>query len=343
MATINMHHGDRWSGKGNYQGYKTYASMKRLIDYVTDVKKHKTREDLIKGMNCDPSHAYEEFLLSKEIYKKPEDGNRRMCIHFSQDFKTGEDITPELASEIAEQLLQHEMFQGFQVLYATHIDAGHVHTHFVINTVNLETGAMWHSNKNDLQKLKDYSDELCRKYNLSVCEKPEQKRVYRKKDEMEVEARGRSWKEEIHIAATLCADEALSRPDFISKMADLGIRVNWSDNRKYIVFIDQEGHRVRNIRLEPIERFTKESLEQQFLLNRQMEEMQRLKEQEAAAEKIELYPGVRGILYMAKTIMQSGQAYPLQNSGEIQAVMNRAKTETAWKDYKAEQRKGRGI
>lgn len=343
MATINFHDGKRKSPKGKYEGYKTLASMKRLLEYAANIEKGKTRENLIKGFNCDASHAYEEFTLNKELCHKTEDGERRMCIHFTQDFAVGENITPELASQIAGELLQHEFFKGFQVMYATHLDAGHLHTHFVVDTVNKESGDMWHSSKKDIQSLKDYSDELCRKYNLSVCEKPEKKSVYKHKDEIEVTQQGRSWKEEIRIAATLCAYEANSRSDFIRKLRDMGITVNWTDTRKYIVFCDKDGHRVRNIRLEPQELFTKEGLEKQFQLNRQYQEMEKDKQWEAQTRRLELEQGVHNILYIAKTLMQSGQAYPLQNNYEIQAALNRARTEAAMKDYIAEQKKGRGI
>ena len=343
VATINFHNGKRWSHKGKFDGYKTHASMKRLIDYITDIKKGKTREDLIKGFNCDASHAYEEFILNKELYHKTEDGERRMCIHFTQDFAVDDDITLELASQIAEELLQHEMFQGFQIVYATHMDAGHIHTHFVIDTINKETGKAWHSSKKDVQRLKDYSDELCRKYNLSVCERPEKKTVYKKKDELEVTQQGRSWKEEIRIAATLCAYEASNRSDFLMKMKELDITVNWTDARKYIVFCDKDGHRIRNIRLEPKELFTKEGLEKQFQLNRQYKEIERSRQLAEQGERLEAAQGIHNILYIAKTLMQSGESYPLQGNHEIQAALDRARTEAARMDYQAEQKKGRGI
>ena len=76
-------------------------------------------------------------------------------------------LTPETAHEIALKFAQ-EQFKGYEVLVATHIDREHIHSHFILNSVSAETGLKYHPDKNEIQRLRDYSDNLCRKYGLSV-------------------------------------------------------------------------------------------------------------------------------------------------------------------------------
>lgn len=338
VATVTWQSGKAYSKQGKYHGYKTHASMRRLINYITNPEK--TREHLIKGVNCSPQNAYEEFVLNKQIWNKTENGHHRMVFHFVQSFAKDDNVTPEMASEIAEKLLQHELFKGFQAIYATHLDTDHIHTHFVIDTCNKETGKQWNISTADEQRIKDYSDQLCREYHLSICQKKENYTVpYRRKNEIEVMKQGTSWKEEIRLAAVLCKENAVSRADFIQKMKDMGITVTWTDSRKYITFKDSQEHKVRNYRFEPVEVFTKEALEEQFLLNRQFEQMQ----EQAAVEQRdsgEAVPGFRSFLYIAKTLVQAAdKPYPLQNTPEFKDLGTKA----AMDDYIAERQKGKGI
>lgn len=338
MATVTFLDGKAYSKQGSYHGYKTHASMRRLIEYITNLKK--TRMDLIKGLNCAPQNAYEEFVLNKQMWNKTENNKHRMVIHFVQSFDQNDKITPEMASEIAGKLLQHELFKGFQAVYATHLDTEHIHTHFVIDACNKETGKQWNISKKEVQAIKDYSDQLCREYHLSICQKKENYTVpYRRKNEIEVIKQGESWKEEIRVAAMLCANEAVSRYDFIHKMKELGFGVTWKDEHKYIVFSDSKGHRVRNHRLEPVEAFTKEALLKQFELNKQEIEIAKA---EAAAEQMEsaeVLQGIQSALYIAKALVQAAeQPYPLQNHDAFRRIGSK----DAMKDYVAEQKKGKG-
>lgn len=338
MAVIEFQNGKAYSKQGTYHGYKTHASMRRVIDYITRLDK--TREDLIKGFHCSPQNAYEEFLLNKMMWNKTEDGDRRMIIHFVQSFAPEDDMTPEMASKIADKLLQHDLFQGFQVVYATHLDNGKYHTHFVIDACNKETGRQWHISKEDIQMIKDYSDQLCREYQLSVCRKRENYTVpHRRKNEVEVMKQCGSWKEEIRIAAILCSQSAVSKSDFIRKMKELGFGVTWKDEHKYIVFSDNQGHRVRHHRLEPVEAFTKEALLRQFALNKQVMDIEKAQETAERTASMEAYQGIRNTLLVAKNLIQAAeQPYPLQNHD----AFTKLETQAAKSDFAAEQKKGRG-
>lgn len=67
----------------------------------------------------------------------------RMVVHFVQSFDPKDsNITPELAKKIADEFASSIYFKEYQVVYAVHTDAGHIHTHFIINTTNVTNGFM---------------------------------------------------------------------------------------------------------------------------------------------------------------------------------------------------------
>lgn len=44
------------------------ASLKRIVNYVTQSKK--TEDHLIAGIDCDPQNAYDDMMLTKELFHK---------------------------------------------------------------------------------------------------------------------------------------------------------------------------------------------------------------------------------------------------------------------------------
>lgn len=250
---------------------KTYGGMKRVLKYIA--RSDKTTEHLIYSIFCDKDTAYEDFIQVKKLFGK-ESG--RLYIHFIQSFSPDENITPETANEIARRLLSHPIFKGFQIVMATHTDTPHIHTHFIINSVNAETGRKWHISSQDLQSLKDFSDELCREYGLSVIDNEKKEKGHKSSGEYRSQRRGESWKYELFLAVTSCLRTAVSREDFIDKMNALGYQVIWRDNRTYVTFITPDGKKCRNRKLYPPERFTKENMEKCFEQNKKyLDEKQR--------------------------------------------------------------------
>lgn len=68
-----------------------------------------------------------------------------------------------------------KMWSEYQVVVATHLDTGTYHNHFVVNSVNMFTGKKFNCNKEAYYHFRELSDELCRKYGLTVIEKPKGK------------------------------------------------------------------------------------------------------------------------------------------------------------------------
>ena len=106
---------------------------------------------------------------TKELWGKT-DG--RTYKHYVQSYHEDEEITPEQAHKNAVELAEHtKAWKGHEVLIATHIDKGHIHTHFIVNSVNYEDGHKLQWSKHDLKDLKERCNEQSREQGLHVPEK----------------------------------------------------------------------------------------------------------------------------------------------------------------------------
>lgn len=265
---------------------KTKTNLKKLINYITQPAK--TRPDLVGGCNCDWSRSYHDFMEIKAEFDQ-EDGIQGKHMVMSFDIK--DDVTVELAKQIADELLQHKIFDGFQVLYAVHKDKEHIHTHFLINSVNMKTGKRWHQTAVDLQNLKIKSNEVCRKYHLSEI-KLNQDKGY--KTNAESQNRFESWKYELYLAAVNAARRSLSREDFKNLMDKIGYGVSWEDDKKYITFTTPGGKKCRNRKMYPRDKFTKEALQRHFDYNLKQYNAKRIEQiQQSFVKKVKEQPDVK--------------------------------------------------
>ena len=62
--------------------------------------------------------------------------------HMVQSFPKGEEINPLTAHAAALKLAEY--YEGYEVLVCTHTDREHIHSHFLINSVNFDTGKKLH-------------------------------------------------------------------------------------------------------------------------------------------------------------------------------------------------------
>lgn len=239
---------------------------KRAINYIT--KDDKTTSNLISGINCSPQTAFEEMLIIKKMFNKEEG---RQFIHFTHSYSDKEKIDPRLAHEISLKILDHPRFKDYQVIAATHVDKKHIHTHFILNTVNIETGKKWRQSRKELEELKNYSNELCKDYGLkhSFVETKKENSNSKSSGEYRARRESRSWKYELWLTVNECVKLSSSKDEFIKNMSGLGYQVRWVDERKNITFILPNGRKCNNDKLHPPKNFTKEALIKRFELNKQ--------------------------------------------------------------------------
>ena len=234
--------------------------MRNCIEYVTRVDK--TRGELVAVTGpYEPDvisydGVYQSFLEEKRIWGKD---SGRMYAHNIISWHEDEPITPEQALEFGKEFAQ-QWFDGFQSLVGVHIDRNHVHCHILTNSVSFMDGHKLHNTKKDLQRMKDFTNQMCVDRGLSVAQKGrdfhgnelEQGTVSAwNKDKyhlMRNEAKD-SFVADCGIACLDALEASYSREEFIQQMADRGWSVIWKDSRKHITFQNAEGKKVRDSNL----------------------------------------------------------------------------------------------
>ena len=237
---------------------------KKSLDYICRDDKTEGKK-YVTALNCSLPTAYQEFKNTREMYGKT-DGVK--YYHFVQSHPSRYNIAPELAHKIAVEFAERA-FPGHEVVVATHTDADHIHSHFVLNAVNAETGLKYHSNKFILQDLRQLSDEICQKYGVTTLIKPE---LHKQSNgvtngEYRVAMRCDSWKMELSNTIDAVMKRAKSKKQFRFYMKQYGYVVRWEDSRKNITYTCPNGRRCRDNKLHEA-KYRKENMEYEFEIRR---------------------------------------------------------------------------
>ena len=181
--------------------------------------------------------------------------------HYVQSFSPNEKITPELAHKIGEELAEC-VAPGFQVIVATHVDRDHIHNHFLINSVSLETGSKWLGNQATLKNMRAESDRICKQYGLSVIDETTGLRGIDQATQKLAE-QGKSWKVELCHALDEAKILCHSKEAFVNFMKCKGFEITRYTDR-HITF--QKVGEQKKIRADTLAKqfgdyYTKENLE----------------------------------------------------------------------------------
>src|SRR5699024_3259699 len=186
-------------------------STSRAINYA---EKRATVKD---GLNCDVEYAKSSFKHLRALYGK-ENGIQGHTI--IQSFKPGE-VTEKQCNELGLQLAR-EIAPDYQVAVYTHNDKEHIHNHIIINSVNIDTGKKYQSNKAQRELIKQKNDEICREHGLSVPVKTSILR-YTQSEKGLLENGKTSWKDEIRQAVNIAKSQNNDFESFKSHLGSLGI------------------------------------------------------------------------------------------------------------------------
>ncbi len=250
----------------NYKSGQTHGCMAAVMKYAKRKEKVEWEDkQLVTGINCRPDIVYEDFLRTKQLYHK-EGGV--LFYHMVQSFPKGADVDPKEAHAAAVELAGY--FKDYEVLVCTHTDREHIHSHFIINSVNFETGKKLHMADQQIQELRQRNDIVCEQFRLPVFEpQQERKNVPKRKPkpmtigEYHVAAKGQSWKFRLMATIDECMEYAKTRDEFITLMRSEGYDVKWTDTRKYITYTTPDGDRCRDNKLHE-EKYLKENMEYEF-------------------------------------------------------------------------------
>ena len=240
---------------------KSHGAMRNCIEYV--LRDEKVRDGLctVTGpfvadeINYDT--VYNAFLDEKRIWDKD---SARMYAHNIISFHKDENITAEEAYQFGIDFAE-KWFDGFQTLVAVHQDKDHIHIHMVTNSGSYIDGHKLHNSRNDLQRMKDLTNQMCMDRGLTIAVKGhhfdgslmEQYEIStwsKDKYNLLINDSRKSYLADCGLAIDRVLSHGCeSREQFISGMQDLGWSVNWSDSRKNITFENEEGKKVRDTNL----------------------------------------------------------------------------------------------
>lgn len=241
---------------------QSISAMKGVIDYCCQDKKvydEISNQRLVSGINCDGENAFKEFMATKKSYGKTDGMN---FYQYVQSFLPEENITPHKAHEVA-LVFAEKAWTGYEVLVATHCDAQHIHSHFVINSVSFENGKKLRQNPNTLKSLRALSDEICRHHNLSTLEPYNMDGIKISTREYRTAVKGQSWKFKLMNDIDKAMNISGSKEDFINAMSIMGYSVTWTDGRKYITYQCPNKMKCRDIKLHN-DKYLKGSMENEF-------------------------------------------------------------------------------
>lgn len=295
---------------------QSISAMKGVIDYCCQDKKvydEISNQRLVSGVNCDGENAFAEFLATKKSYKKTDGMN---FYQYVQSFSPEENITPHQAHEIALEFAE-KAWQDYEVLVATHCDAQHIHSHFVINSVSFENGKKLRQNPNTLKSLRALSDEICRHHNLSTLEPYSKDGMKISTREYRTAVKGQSWKFKLMNDIDKAMNISGSKEDFINAMSIMGYSVTWTDDRKYITYQCPNKMKCRDIKLHN-GKYLKGSMENEFRYRQEQYFGKPQAEEQQLADSDRVTIGRNESNFNSVT-GQRGRTHPVENSNNLSA------------------------
>ena len=253
---------------------KNIESLGNVIAYCAQKYKTKYKDSrLISGINCLPETAMKEFIATKKKFNKTDGMQYYYAV---QSFEDNLNLSPVLAHQIAREWAK-KCYPDHEIYIATHLDTDNVHSHIVINSVNMKTGRKIHQSTKELNQMRKVNDELCIKYGLPVCI-PKQKNKVKplKAREYYVADAGKSWKMQMILSIEYAMRRAKTKQQFIEEMDKLGYEMRWTPTRKNITYIEKANpnHKCRDNNMHQ-EKFLKEKMEEEFEIRERLSSLER--------------------------------------------------------------------
>ena len=251
----------------NYKRGQSTGCMGAVMRYTMQDKKTEFEgQQLITGINCQPESVYADFMTTKRLHHKT-DGV--LFYHMVQSFPKGEAVDPLTAHAAALKLAEY--YEGYEVLVCTHTDREHIHSHFLINSVNFDTGKKLHIAKEQLQELRQRNDQVCMEFSLPVFRPADRKQKTKTMSigEYHTAARGQSKKLQLMNIINDCMLHASNREEFIALMESEGCKVRWETSRRNITYTTPSGWQCRD-RLLFGDKYLKENMEYEFRIREEI-------------------------------------------------------------------------
>ncbi len=199
-----------------------FHAIEGMVEYASNQLKTE-KQVYVKGINCDPDVAASQFMKTKMHWGKT-DGI--IAFHAYQSFLPGE-VDAKSAHEIGVRLAEELWGDRFEVVVATHVNTGHYHNHFVLNSVSFIDGLRYYDQKKSYYLMRDVSDRLCREHRLSVIKNPQGRR--KNYSEWSAEKNGKpTLRGSIRADVDRAIGASTTMRDFMRVMAEMGYEINLS-------------------------------------------------------------------------------------------------------------------
>ena len=185
------------------------------------MNRDRTEQDLFQSaLGCTLASSFADMLTVKKQWRKL---GGVEGYHLVQSFAPGE-AAPELAHQIGLELAQRLLGGEFQAVVSTHLNTRCIHNHIVWNSVSLTDGRKYRSNeKSYYTQVRRISDELCRKYGLSLIQPGRTGQPGRPYAQWQAEREGKpTWKTPLQRDVDEAIDRALTWRQFVREMEGRG-------------------------------------------------------------------------------------------------------------------------
>ena len=240
----------------------TAVSLQDALDYASN--RDKTEKSCFESSYaCTLETAFADMRQTKERWHK---SGGVQGYHLVQSFAAGE-VTPELAHQIAKELADRVLGGRYEYVIGTHLNTGHIHSHIVWNSVSCVDGKKYRSNyKSYVTEIRAVSDELCRKYKLSVIDTENSKHVAKPYVEWLAEKNGQpTWRTAIRQDVDEAIQQSLTWRQFLNALERNGYEVRMG--RKYPVL--RPSGKERFVRFKTLgKRYTPEAIQTRILYPR---------------------------------------------------------------------------
>ena len=237
----------------------TAVSLQDALDYAAN--RDKTEQSCFESSYaCTLETAFTDMRQTKERWHK---SGGVQGYHLVQSFAAGE-VSPELAHQIAKELADRVLGGRYEYVIGTHLNTGHIHSHIVWNSVSCVDGKKYRSNyKSYVTEIRAVSDELCRKYKLSVIDTENSNHVAKPYVEWLAEKNGQpTWRTAIRQDVDEAIQQSLTWRQFLSAMERKGYEVRMG--RKYPVL--RPPGKERFVRFKTLgKRYTPEAIQTRIL------------------------------------------------------------------------------
>ena len=240
----------------------TAVSLQDALDYAAN--RDKTEQSCFESSYaCTLETAFADMRQTKERWHK---SGGVQGYHLVQSFAAGE-VSPELAHQIAKELADRVLGGRYEYVIGTHLNTGHIHSHIVWNSVSCVDGKKYRSNyKSYVTEIRAVSDELCRKYKLSVIDTENSNHAAKPYAEWLAEKNGQpTWRTAIRQDVDEAIQQSLTWRQFLSAMERKGYEVRMG--RKYPVL--RPPGKERFVRFKTLgKRYTPEAIQTRILYPR---------------------------------------------------------------------------